>query len=197
MLPADALLRWLAAVVTLLAAAYIPIADVIMRRNDDLSTLALGLLDEPAHLFTALLLLAAFGIGYFKHYAIPVALASLLIDLDHLPGYLGSDILTRGTPRPYTHSLTTVVAVLLLAALLRSGARRTSLAVAFGLVGHLLRDLATYSVPLFWPVTNAGFHLPYPIYLAVVAVSTFVVLVRLLNRPAELVAGESGRRMAG
>src|SRR5581483_11130565 len=104
------------------------LADRLITSNDDLSTLQLALLDEPAHLATALLLLAAFGLGPLRRYAVAVALGTVLIDLDHLPAYLGSDVLTQGTPRPYTHSLTTVLAVLALAAILRSGARHQALA---------------------------------------------------------------------
>src|SRR5579875_3225934 len=78
-----------------------------------------GPLDETAHLMTTLLVVWALGPGITRRFMVPALFASVLIDLDHVPQYLGDDVFTLGTPRPYTHSLTTVLAVVILAALWR------------------------------------------------------------------------------
>lgn len=42
-----------------------------------------------------------------------VLVSSVLIDADHIPDRLGIDWLSSGTPRPYTHSLLTIVVFLI------------------------------------------------------------------------------------
>ena len=78
----------------------------------------------------------------------------MLIDLDHVPQYVGWHVL-RAAPsgRPLTHSLLTVGVLLVLAA----GSRRLRLpflGMAFGVALHLLRDASEgrAGVPLLWPM---------------------------------------------
>lgn len=102
-----------------------------------------GLLAESAHLLTTLLVVSALVRTASEHLIlmVPALIASVAIDIDHVPGYLGADWITAGTPRPYTHSLVTIVVVLVAAALWRR--RRTALrGIALGLVIHFWRDLA-------------------------------------------------------
>jgi hypothetical protein len=68
-----------------------------------------AVLDETAHLLTGFIVLGALFRGAPTRFSVPMLAASVLIDLDHIPGALGADFLTAGTPRPYTHSLTTLV----------------------------------------------------------------------------------------
>jgi hypothetical protein len=174
----------------------------------------LGMLDEPAHLATSVILvgaLAAVRTAVRRPLPTATAVAALiagnLIDVDHVPGVLGTDVLTEGTPRPYSHSITTLLLLALLVLAGRTwprrlrvgGARVAGLHVgevrldavaagaALGVTGHLLRDLATAPVALLWPFSPAGQTLPHPLYLAVlVAVAAAgSVLIRLnLRRPA-------------
>jgi inner membrane protein len=105
----------------------------------------LGAVDEAAHLATGVLVLG-------RRPAAEVLAASVLIDADHVPKeWFGADWLTRGTPRPYTHSLATVAAAFALG-------RR---AAALALLAHLLRDMSdpTTGVALLWPVSRRGLSL--------------------------------------
>jgi hypothetical protein len=74
-----------------------------------------ALVDEPCHLATAVVALAALtrwrGGPPGRHFGWAVLAASVLIDTDHLPGEFGTAALTAGTPRPYTHALWLIVAL--------------------------------------------------------------------------------------
>jgi inner membrane protein len=134
--------------------------------------LAYGLFDEPAHLATcALALLAAVAVAGARpplRFAGAALIASVAIDVDHLPGYLGSHMLTGHLPRPYTHSFVLVGALAALGlALKRREQRQVALGVAFGVSAHLVRDLATGpGVPALWPLDASAVTLPYAAYIA-------------------------------
>jgi inner membrane protein len=131
-----------------------------------------GMVDWLGHLATGVVLIALLRPP--RRMAAAMLVWSVVIDLDHLPLELGSDILTAGTPRPYTHSLLTVLVLLGAAGALRS---QVLLGSAIGLAGHLLRDLGTGDgVALLWPLSHAGMSLPFALYVGVLvglaAVST-------------------------
>ncbi len=143
-----------------------------------------GVFDETDHQLTTLLLVWAFFPRFGWRALIPALLASSLIDLDHVPAQLGYYWFTDGTSRPYTHSLTTV-AVLLLLALLWCRHRTLVLCIALGVCSHLWRDLAEpagSAVSLFWPVTDEGIHLDPVFYLTSVGVFATVAFVRSSRR---------------
>jgi membrane-bound metal-dependent hydrolase YbcI (DUF457 family) len=145
----------------------------------DNGDLLYGLADEPAHLATcaiALILLALSGRRLAPTFAAAALLASVAIDLDHLPQHLGFDFLTAGTPRPYLHCAIAVLAPLLAAALLPKW-RPLLLGVAFGFAAHLARDLVTGpGVPLALPFSQSAVRLPYLLYAgALVAAAAAVV----------------------
>ena len=139
-----------------------------------------AIFDEPAHVATGLLLLGILPLALRMRYGLDgllgVLLGSVLIDIDHLPQEFGHEFLTRGTDRPYPHSLLTLLIVLLVAALLSGAGRRSGWGFAFGLAAHFLRDLATNRVPLAWPLTNHGFHLPYGFYAAIMLLALALIL---------------------
>lgn len=126
-----------------------------------------ALLDEPAHLLTAWLLLRAL---LPERYAAlwPWALVgAVAIDVDHVPLYLWHVGTATGSGRPVTHSLATVLGLLVLAAA-RSRLRVPLLGLAVGLGTHLVRDLATGpGVPLLWPLQPTSVVVPYVVYLGV------------------------------
>jgi membrane-bound metal-dependent hydrolase YbcI (DUF457 family) len=165
----------------------------------------LGLLDEPAHLATSLVLLAAItAVAAWRGALVPAAfvagvvLAGNLIDIDHAPQVLGSDVITAGTPRPYSHSLLTLI--LLAVGWLSArglGWRRGAEIVAgagIGVAGHLLRDLGTAPVALFWPVSDRGVSIPYPAYLAALAFGVGVAGVANTARRRRRPSTVDGRR---
>jgi membrane-bound metal-dependent hydrolase YbcI (DUF457 family) len=155
-------------------------------------TLALGLLDEPAHLATTLVVLLAPAFGLARRIELPelwfaagALIAGNAIDVDHIPLLLGSDVLSAGTAHPYPHSLATVAALLLLALAVPGRARRVFTGAATGVLLHLFRDLATWRVSLLWPVANVSSHVPYHVYAAVLGVLALIPAVRLLRTGRE------------
>jgi len=149
-----------------------------------------GPLDAVAHLLTALLLLQALPPRYRRRFALPSLVASVAIDLDHVPQYLGHDFLTVGTARPYPHSLLTI-ALLLTAALLVRRRRDLLLGLALGIALHFFRDLAEGSgaaVPLLWPLSDRSFSYPHSTYIAlmvcVAAADACIAVLSLRSRPA-------------
>jgi len=154
--------------------------------------LAYGFVDEPAHLATcavALLAVAALsGSRPPSRFVVAALIASIAIDLDHIPGYFGSHVLSGPMPRPGTHGLLLVAALLAAgAATKRRDVRLVSLGLAFGVSAHLLRDLATGpGVPLAWPVSSGVASIPYAAFASALLLA--VVLVAIPRR-APLPAG--------
>lgn len=146
-----------------------------------------GPFDETAHFLTGALLLAALPRVPSRPFAIGLLVASVVIDLDHIPGLLGYHWLTRTTDRPYPHSLLTLALLCLLA--VAWPARRTLLAGAvIGLAAHFVRDLSESSagVSLEWPWSSHADTLPHWTYLSAIAVVVAVATARALRRPPSL-----------
>jgi inner membrane protein len=143
-----------------------------------------GLLDEIAHVLTTLIVLWALGPWIWDRFALPALVASVAIDLDHVPGQLGDEFLTRGTSRPYTHSLLTIAVVLVAAALWRSR-RDVMLAIALGLAIHFSRDMseADAGVALLWPFSDHSFTLWHAGYLIVMGLFAAAGAVRCRRAP--------------
>jgi inner membrane protein len=150
----------------ILAAAGLFLSDWGTQHADG-STFPGAPLDETAHLLTTLLVLWALGPKVSRRFMGPALLASVAIDADHIPDRLGFDWLTVGTPRPYTHSLSTIV-VVLLGALAWSRKRRPLFALAIGLTIHFWRDMAEQrtGMSLLWPVSYRVFSYARGSYLA-------------------------------
>lgn len=143
---------------------------------DSTGSLAYALVDEPAHLATcavALLALLAAGAPVSRRFALAALLASTAIDVDHLPGYLGSHLLMASSmPRPYSHSVVTVVLLVALGLWLRGERREIALGLAFGVAAHLFRDLATGpGIPLLWPLSAAPVTISYAAYAAILLIA--------------------------
>jgi hypothetical protein len=144
-----------------------------------------GLLDWPAHLATALAILGALirvrGALPNQRFGWTMLACSVLIDLDHLPAEFGSDVLTNGTPRPYTHALWVVIVLTLAWATARffiirfgrSGPATVELILAgaaWGVAAHFVRDIATAPMSFWWPVTKMAVEVPYWWYVLALAV---------------------------
>jgi membrane-bound metal-dependent hydrolase YbcI (DUF457 family) len=150
-------------------------------------TLAFGLIDEPAHLATcAIALLALSALSRRRlpaAFVVAALVASVAIDIDHAPGYLGWDGLIGAGPRPYTHSLFLVLAVLVSAFLIPRRYKAGVLGIAFGISAHLLRDLATGpGISLAAPFSNGAARVPYFVYalplVALAATALFIAIRR-------------------
>jgi inner membrane protein len=132
-----------------------------------------GLLDEPAHLATAWLALAALAPLRTPRGFWPAALvASVAIDVDHVPLYLTDGAFAVDGGRPPVHSLTVVLVLAALAGVARG---QWLLGAAAGMLLHLVRDLATGpGVPLLWPLADSSVRVPYWAYAVVVLVLAVV-----------------------
>lgn len=144
-----------------------------------------GLLDWPAHVATALVILGAVIRARRKlpdqRFGWAMLACSVLIDIDHLPEAFGSEILTDGTPRPYTHALWTVIVLALAWAAARfiviwSGRPRPAAVElilagsAAGVAAHFVRDIATAPMSFWWPITDMEVYIHYRWYVLALAV---------------------------
>lgn len=145
-----------------------------------------GFADETGHLLTTAIMLAALTPFASRRFVLGALLGSVLIDLDHLPLILGSDLLTASTNRPFPHALLTIAIVLLLSSAPRL--REFALGAAVGLASHFLRDMATSTagVPLLWPLRSTGVVIPYAAYLAVLLGGVLLAPFRLQHKRPEL-----------
>jgi inner membrane protein len=137
-----------------------------------------GPVDEVAHLSTAalgLLVLARFIAAPRRCY-VAALIASVAIDADHIPLYLG--LLGNQAQRPVTHSLSTV-AVFVLAAAASRRHRAVLAGVATGLVLHFARDIAEGypGVRVFWPLQDTSWMAGYRWFLGMIVVFTAARLV--------------------
>jgi membrane-bound metal-dependent hydrolase YbcI (DUF457 family) len=153
-------------------------------------SLAYGLVDLPAHLATCaialLALLALRAAAPARAFVLAALAASVLLDLDHIPGYLGTHALTGTLPRPYAHTFLFLALVLGAAFLAR---RRpvgpVLLGVAFGIGAHLFRDLATGpGVAALWPLSSGSIQMPYVLYAGALLLALIACLPRRSARLA-------------
>ena len=103
-------------------------------------------------------------------------IASVAIDLDHIPLYLG--LLRDNGQRPVTHSLATVV-VFAGAAAVSPRHRAVLAGIATGLVLHFARDIAEGppGVRLLWPVGGRAWTASYWWFLGMIIVFTAARLI--------------------
>jgi inner membrane protein len=141
-----------------------------------------GVADETAHLLTAILLLSLLPKALPDRFFAGALVGAVAIDLDHLPLILGSDLLTRETNRPLSHSLLSIMVALALAAIAPARWRATLLGIGAGFALHFWRDMATSTagVPLLWPLQKTGFVLPYSVYFASLIACVAVMAARQL-----------------
>ena len=145
-----------------------------------------GVLDEPAHLLTAWLALAALGRGG-RWTSVPgapwVLLGSVAVDLDHIPLFLWSEPVAQQGSRPVIHSALTVAVLLLVAAVAAERVRVAVLGLAAGVALHLVRDVAwDPGIPLLWPLSPVDVQLPYGAYLGALVLTTGIAVARVLRR---------------
>jgi hypothetical protein len=138
---------------------------------------ALGAGDETAHLITAALALSAwYSIRRTRpprEFLASALVFAVLIDTDHVPGEIfHNEVISRGTYRPYGHTLLVVAALVVAAALAPKGrARHAMRGIGVGVALHLLRDLPTGGIPMFWPIVDQTVRYPYYMYIAMLLVA--------------------------
>jgi len=147
-------------------------------RRVPFSILGTGLLDEPAHLATGalgLLALACF-IDVPRRFYVAGMIASVAIDLDHIPLYLG--LLGNEDQRPVTHSLATVIVVAGAAVVWRRH-RAVLAGVVTGLLIHFARDIAEGppGVRMLWPLQDKAWTASFWWFLGMIITFTAVRLI--------------------
>jgi hypothetical protein len=130
-----------------------------------------GPVDEVAHLCTAALglLVMALFIDAPSRFYLTALIASVAIDLDHIPLNLG--MLGNQALRAVTHSLSTV-AGFVVAAVASRRHRAVLAGVAAGLVLHFARDIAEGypGVRVFWPLQDTSWMVSYRWFLGMIIV---------------------------
>jgi len=158
--------------------AGVALAFDALNRRVPFGLLSTGPLDEVAHLATAALglLVLACLIDAPRRFYVAALIASVAIDLDHIPLYLG--LLGDSGQRPVTHSLATVVVFIVAAAASRRH-RAVLAGVATGLVLHFARDMAEGppGVRIFWPLQGQAWTLSYGWFLGMIIVFTVARLI--------------------
>jgi hypothetical protein len=148
-----------------------------LNRRVPFDLLSTGPLDEVAHLATAALglMVLACLIDAPRRFYVAALIASVAIDLDHIPLYLG--LLDNGQ-RPVTHSLATVVVFAVAAAVSRRH-RAVLAGIATGLVLHFARDIAEGppGVRVLWPVDGRAWTASYWWFLGMIIVFTAARLI--------------------
>jgi inner membrane protein len=155
--------------VALACLATVAAADWTIRRRRP-RWIVVGLLDEPAHLATAALVLVNLR-PRSPEWAAGFMAGGSLPDLDHVPLALSRIHPSVDDPRPVTHCLLAVAPMFAAARLAPAGLARDALEGAgAGALAHFARDLAVGTgVALFQPLSGRHFKVPYPLYLAALA----------------------------
>jgi inner membrane protein len=149
-----------------------------LNRRIPFGLLSTGPLDEVAHLATAALglMVLACLVDVPRRFYVAALVASVAIDLDHIPLYLG--LLPDNGQRPVTHSLTTVAVFAGVAAVSRRH-RAVLAGAATGLVFHFARDIAEGppGVRLLWPVQERAWTASGWWFLGMIIVFTAARLI--------------------
>ena len=129
-----------------------------------------GPLDEPSHAAMAalgLLVIARFIDAPGRFY-VAALIASVAIDLDHIPLYMGFGAQDQ---RPVTHSVATVV-VFVVTAVVSRRYRAVLAGVAVGLILHFARDIVEGppGVRMLWPFQQAAWTAGYGWFLGIIFV---------------------------
>lgn len=127
-----------------------------------------GALDVMGHVTTALV--AAIGVRALR-LPVPfwsIILGGVVLDLGHIPGFLGYVNALEGSTRNGSHSLF-VVAILAVIGFIDRRHANMWLGIAMGATSHLWRDMGTGTVALIWPITETVYGTLFNRYLAVLA----------------------------
>jgi hypothetical protein len=162
--------------------------------------LVVAVLDEIAHLGTALILLIGLGRVSLSPFTVACLVGAVLIDVDHLPAMLSPDVSLIEEERPVTHSVIWVAVLLISSTGLTGQWRSVVVGLSLGILTHLVRDMATGGVPLFWPVSDNIVEIPYWTYaIAIVSTASMGIsqsfdrrfdIVRFLKAPVNKILGQ-------
>lgn len=149
------------------AGLWIVAVDAIFRWFSP-SLLLAAILDEAAHFATTLLFVLPLLTRISRHFLAGALMSTVLIDIDHIPARFGLAVMAEGDARPPSHSLLTVIVVIVLALILQGRGRQVLLGIGFGVMTHLVRDMATGGLPFWWPISADNIRFPYAGYAALI-----------------------------
>lgn len=125
-------------------------------------------IETLGHIVTAVLclvFLTSIPIRVPAQFAGGTLVGAMLIDLDHIPEWLGWSARTEASVRPVLHSVLPLVVIVAFAAVwLPARWRAFEFGIGFGTFTHLARDSAMGGIPLFWPLTDQAVSMPYSVY---------------------------------
>jgi len=125
-----------------------------------------GLIDEPAHLATALLVQANLE-NPDPVWAASLVAGSVAPDVDHVPLIPVRHTIKADDPRPALHTLFAPAAVAAAGCFARERTRQALLGLAAGICAHFLRDLATGTgLAVIQPLARRRIRLPRRSYQA-------------------------------
>jgi inner membrane protein len=128
--------------------------------------LLIGLLDEPAHVATAALVLVNLP-ERSPEWSAGFMAGSVLPDVDHVPLLFSRTLPQVDDPRPVTHGLLALAAPTVIGAVASGPLRDYARGAAAGGLAHFARDLAVGTgVTLLRPLTRRSFRVPHPLYTA-------------------------------
>lgn len=169
-----------AAFTALVALAFILMVDYYFEITSP-RLLVVAVLDETAHLATAIIVLVGFCRVVNLWFAGGCLAGGMLIDIDHLPTMLSQSIAILDAERPVTHSVAAVMLVALVALYFSGRGRVALLGATLGVTVHLFRDLATGGVPLLWPASPEILEMSYWVYAIGIIVVALLPLLRYLD----------------
>jgi hypothetical protein len=179
--PSEIAVRLLA---MLMAPAMVLIMGIDLRLRGSEDILTHGIVDETAHLLTALVIFSAIrALGFPVNW--PMALfGAIVADVDYLLIREGLMDHVGDTSRGLLHTLGPALGVIAIG-LAVPPLRVVLLSLGVGMLTHVLRDSATASTSLLWPLSDHAFHLRYSVYLAVLIGFTLITtgIVALGARP--------------
>lgn len=164
---------WLAIVSAL---GGIAIVDIFLLGS--VSLLVHGVGDVIAHIATAFLAILALRLVFRSLPLVPALIAGVAVDLDKVPELLGLVDPPVITSRQETHSLVLALVVLIVAVVDVRRMRRW-LAASLGVLSHLVRDLGTGTVMLWWPISSDLVFMSYRNYAALMLVFAILAAVQV------------------
>lgn len=179
--PSEIVVRLLA---MLMAPAMVIIMGVDLRLRGSEEVLVHGIVDETAHILTALVIVSAIrAVGFPVNWPM-VLFGAVIADADYLMIRDGMMHELGDSSRGWLHTAGPALGVILVG-LAIPPLRVFLLSLGIAMLTHILRDSATARTAWLWPIDDQSFHLRYSYYLAILVAFSLVTtgIVALGARP--------------
>jgi hypothetical protein len=168
----------------LMAPAMVVIMGVDLRLRGREEILTHGIVDETAHILTALVIFSAIrAVGFPVNWPM-VLFGAVIADADYL--MIGEGMMEQlgDSSRGWLHTAGPALGVILVG-LAIPPLRVFLLSLGIAMLTHIMRDSATAETAWLWPVNDHVFHLRYSFYLAILVAFGLITtgIVALGARP--------------